>query len=141
MSSVLIITTEFNMDASAESSLELNHYEMLERDALGDYMMVRSLVLVFVVFIIIDSLLEMYKLYKNYKLLSDHIDPASAFKIVTDFVACGMTMAFAGVSMRIRTKTSVPESSRLVGAMSQIKWETTELSTNISFRTSVRCSI
>ena len=58
MSSVLIITTEFNMDASAETSLELNHYEMLEGDALNDYMMVQILVLAFVVFIIIDSLLE-----------------------------------------------------------------------------------
>ena len=90
-------------------------------------MAVQILVLLFVIFIVIDSFAEVWKLYKSYRYLNEPADAASIFKILTDIIACAMTMAF--VSMRIPTKqASVPESSRLVGAISQIKWESTESS-------------
>jgi hypothetical protein len=56
-------------------------------------------------------------------------DLSAFLKLVTDLAACASTIAF--VVMRIPTKTdSAKEASRLVGSISQLQWESTDLSLN-----------
>ena len=104
ITSVLTVNTNFMQESSASTTLELIHYEMLELQNLADYVTVQTLVLVFDVFIIIDSFVEMLKMFRSYKILGEPIDPASVFKIFVDLAACGMTLAF--VAMRIPTKNA-----------------------------------
>jgi hypothetical protein len=125
--SLLTIEAAFMGGSAAEVSLEVNHYEMLEGSALSDYLAVQILVLIFVIFIIIDSVGEIYKMIRAYQYSGQSFEVSALFKVLTDFAACGMTIAF--VSMRIPTKTSsASEAARLVGKISQIRWESLELS-------------
>ena len=62
LTSVLTWTTEFMADSAAEGSITLEHYEMLEGTDLQGYLAVQIGVLVFVVFIVIDSLNEIKKM-------------------------------------------------------------------------------
>ena len=62
LTSVLTWTTEFMSDSAAEGSVTLEHYEMLEGDGLQGYMAVQIGVLVFVIFIVVDSFNEIKKM-------------------------------------------------------------------------------
>ena len=62
LTSVLTWTTEFMADSAAEGSITLEHYEMLEGAGLQGYMAVQIGVLVFVIFIVVDSLNEIKKM-------------------------------------------------------------------------------
>ena len=132
ITSVLTISAEFFGSAAAELTTKLNHYEMLEGEALDRYVVIQSLVLVFVVFIIIDSMVELTKIIRLHRQMAmehheNSIDYSALFKIVTDLAACAMTIAF--VAQRIPTKlNSVKETSMLVGELGQLPWESTELS-------------
>lgn len=128
ITSVFTITTDFMSSSYPEVSLTVNHYEMLEGTGLAGYVTVQSLVLVFNVFIIVDSMMSIWQMIDNYRKL--HIlEFTAVFKVFTDLAACAMCIAF--VSMRIPTKVqSVEESSRLVGSMSQIKWESVDQTLN-----------
>ena len=65
----------------------------------------------------------------TYNTFHEAADPSAVFKVATDLAACGMTIAF--VVMRIPTKTSsASDSRRLVGSISQLRWEATDLTLN-----------
>ena len=134
ITTVLTISAHFMGAAAAELITQLNHYEMLEGEKLTSYVVVQSVVLVFVVFIIIDSLVELKKVvadYRRHKQMGQagheaSFDHSAFFKIVLDLAACGMTIAF--IAMRIPTKlNSLDSTSTLVGELGQLPWESTDM--------------
>jgi hypothetical protein len=123
MTSVLTITADFLGEAAAKVKVKLDHYEILEGEALDNYLAFQILVLVNIVIMVLDVAQVVRGKVRSAKEADESIFEAvkSCFKYLIDLITSVCVLVF--VVIRVPTKvSSAPDSQRLIGSFSGIEW-------------------